>query len=426
MRWLKPFQACFGHQAQRVSLSQYVHGLLSDSPRKSMQAMLARVTDPTAYQNFQHFITHAPWRADRVWRTLLAQLPDRRGIVLLDETAFPKKGTASVGVAPQYCGTLGKTANCQVAVTAAWWAHGRAWLIGAALYLPRDWTTDPPRRARARIPEAVAFQEKWRLALQLLRRARAAGLTVTAVVADAAYGDVAAFRTALHRCRLAYALGIACTTTIFLGTPTHRPPGPPTGRRGRPRTWRRLVPPVTPLQVRALAARWPATQWRRLTWRNRDHEPRTALFAAWRVTPAHDWRTGRLAPEVWLLCERSLQATDPDQFFFIHLPRGTALRRLVELAHQRWAVEQQYQQLKTELGLDHFEGRTYPGWNHHVVLTAVAYAFLQRERTHRDPSLTFELIHAIVQEIFTGLLFAAHPRHLRWLEEARQLLPLRL
>jgi SRSO17 transposase len=426
MIWLKPFQACFGHRAQLVSLGQYVNGLLSDSPRKSMQAMLARVTDPTAYQSFQHFITHAAWNADGVWRTLLAVLPERRGIVLLDETGFPKKGTKSVGVTRQYCGTVGRTANCQVAVTAALWTHGRAWLIGAALYLPREWIADAPRRAKARIPDAVQFQEKWRLALQLLRRARAAGLTITAVVADAAYGDVTAFRTALHRLNLAYALGIACTTTVFPGTPNHLPAGPRTGRRGRPRTWPRLRPVVTPVQVRAMAAAWPAGRWRRVTWRNADNPPRTALFAACRVTPAHDWRAGHLAPEVWLLSERSLDPTPDEKFFFIHVPPRTPLRRLVELAHQRWAVEQQYQQLKTELGLDHFEGRTYPGWNHHVVLTAIAYAFVQRERMHRNPSVTFEIVHAIVQEVFTGLLFAAHPRHLRWVQDAQQLLPLRL
>jgi SRSO17 transposase len=426
IEWLEPFKACFGHRTQLIALGQYVNGLLSDSPRKSMQAMLARVTDPTAYQTFHHFITHAPWKTDRVWRVLLAQLPARGGIVLLDDTGFPKKGKHSVGVVAQYCGTLGKTANCQVAVTAALWAQGRAWLIGAALYLPKEWTTEAARRTKVRIPADVRFQEKWRLALQLLRRARAAGLTVTAVVADAAYGDVTAFRTALHRLKLPYALGIACTTTVFRGTPHEIPPAPPTGRQGRPARWPRLVPRVTPLQVRTLAARIPAAQWHSVTWRNGTNAPRTALFAACRVTPAHDWREGRLAPEVWLLCERSTDPMPDEHFFLLHLPKRTVLRRLVELAHQRWAVEQQYQQLKTELGFDHFEGRTYPGWNHHIVLSAVAYAFLQRERIHREPTVTFETIHAIVQEIFTALLFAAHPRYLRWLQDATQLLPLRL
>lgn len=428
MRWLEPLKACFGHRAQRVSLGQYINGLLSDSPRKSMQAMLARVTDPVAYQTFQHFITDAPWDPQRLWRALLKQLPERRGVLIVDDTGFPKKGTHSVGVARQYSGTLGKIGNCQVAVTATLWTGARAWLIGVALYLPKEWVTKHAvaRRAQARIPTTTVFEKKWQLALRLLRRALAAGLKVTAVVADAGYGDVTVFRTALHRLKLAYALGVSSTLTVFRGTPRLTPPPPPTGWRGRRPTRPTLAGKAKPIKVRTLAATLPAAAWRRITWRNGDNLLRSALFAACRVTPAHDWRHRRLAPEVWLLCERSEAPTPEEKFFLIHLPRRTALTRLVALAHQRWAIEQQYQQLKTELGLDHFEGRTYPGWNRHVVLTAVAYAFLQQERIDREPAVTFETIRAIIQEVFTGLLFAAHPRYVTWLEEARQLLPLRL
>ena len=174
MRWLEPFQRCFGHRAQRLALRTYVQGVFSDSDRKSMQAMLARVTDPVSYQAFQHFITDAPWDADRLWRRLLAILPERRGVLILDGTSFPKQGAHSVGVARQYCGALGKVANCQVAVTAALWTGVRAWWLGALLYLPRAWIDDADRRAAARVPAAAAFQEKWRQALTLIRRARAA------------------------------------------------------------------------------------------------------------------------------------------------------------------------------------------------------------------------------------------------------------
>ena len=159
-RWLDQFKICFGHRAQLVSLRQYVDGLLGDSARKSMQAMLARVTEPASYQAFQHFITHAPWDAERVWRRLRAVVPERRGIVILDETSFPKQGKHSVGVARQYCGALGKGANCQVAVTIALWTGVRAWWLGATLYLPAAWAMDPARRAHARIPARVGFQEK--------------------------------------------------------------------------------------------------------------------------------------------------------------------------------------------------------------------------------------------------------------------------
>ena len=159
--------------------------------------------------------------------------------------------------------------------------------------------------------------------------------------------------------------------------------------------------------------------------RGGDQPRRSALCAAVRVTPAQDWRQGRLAPEVWLLCERPGDGAD-QKYFFINLPRRTALAALVALAHKRWPIEQQYQQLKTELGLDHFEGRTFPGWHHHVVISAVAYAFLQQERIQRAPTITFEAIRAIVQDVFLGLLFAARPRYRAWMNEARQLLPLRL
>lgn len=421
VRWLESFQRCFGHRAQRLALLTYVYGLFSDSERKSMQAMLARVTEPISYQAFQHFITHAAWDADRIWRRLLEILPERRGVLNIDGTSFPKQGTRSVGVARQYCGALGKIANCQVAVTAALWTGARAWLIGALLYLPEAWLADPDRRALAQIPRGVVFQEKWRQALTLIRRARAAGLQLTAVLADAEFGDVTAFRQALHSWGLAYAVGVSRHLTVFQGTPTthvpaHRP-------RGRPRTRAVLAPETTALSVAAVAAALPARAWRRVTWRNGANRPWAARFAALRVTPAHDWRRGRLAPEVWLLCEQDLGATPRTKYFFVHLPASASLARLVRLAHQRWAIEQQYQELKTELGFDHFEGRSYPGWQHHVVLSAVAYAFLQQER--RRPRVgtpfTFPAIRAVLQEIFTALLLAQQPHLFARLQKLQQI-----
>lgn len=425
IRWLEQFKSCFGHRAQLLSLRTYVQGVFSDSERKSMQAMLARVTDPVSYQAFQHFITHAPWDADRVWRRLRAVLPERRGVVILDGTSFPKQGPSSVGVARQYCGALGKIANCQVAVTAALWTGARAWCLGAALYLPEEWVT-PSARQQARIPAAVRFQQKWRLALRLLRQARAARLTVTAVLADAEFGDVTAFRAALHRLRLPYAVGISSHLTVFPTRP--RVIAPEANRRGRPRTRQRMVMLVAPLAVRQFASHLPRSRWRRVTWRNGRQPPRTARFAAARVTPAHDWRHARLAPEVWLLCEEEAGTKPRVKYYFVHLPAAASLRALVSLAHQRWAIEQQYQELKSELGLDHFEGRSYPGWQHHVVLTAVAHAYIQRERMRpqRGTTLTFPAARAIVQEIFTALLFAAKPRYMHWMEQTKRQLQLRI
>ena len=423
VRWLEQFKRCFGHRAQLLSLRTYVQGVFSDSERKSMQAMLARVTEPVAYQAFQHFITHAPWDAERVWRRLRAIVPERRGILILDGTSFPKQGPHSVGVGRQYCGALGKIANCQVATTVALWTGVRAWFLGATLYLPDTWLT-PEQRQRARIPAAVRFQEKWRHALSLLRQVRAAGFTITAVLGDAEFGDVTLLRAALHRLRLPYALGISSTLTVFVRRPRLVAPIARAGR-GRPRTAHRVAETDRPIAVRDLARGLPRSAWRWIRWRNGTQPSRRAQFAALRVTPAMGWRVGRLAPEVWLLCER-----EPDgdlKYYLVHLQPRTGLRRLVELAHQRWAIEQQYQELKSELGLDHFEGRTYPGWQHHVVLTAVAHAYIQRERMRRGAAgLTFPAVRAIVQEIFIALLFAAKPRYMQWMEQAKHELQLRI
>jgi SRSO17 transposase len=421
---LEQFKSCFGHRAQLLSLRSYVQGVFSDSDRKSMQAMLARITEPVAYQAFQHFITHAPWDADRVWRRLRAVVPDRRGALILDSTSFPKQGPHSVGVGRQYCGALGKIANCQVAVTAALWTGVRAWFLGAALYLPEEWLTQEQRTA-ARIPATVGFEAKWRQALRLVRQLRAAGFALTAVLADAEFGDVTTFRAALHRLHVPYALGISSHLTVFTTRPRVR--RPPANRRGRPRTRLRLLQALRPVAVRAVMGELPPTAWHRVTWRNGRQPRRTARFAAVRVTPAHEWRQARVAPEVWLLCEEERGAKTRLKYYFVALPETASLGALVRLAHQRWAIEQQYQELKSELGLDHFEGRSYPGWHHHVVLTAVAHAYIQRERMRRGSSgLTFPAVRAIVQEIFTALLFAAKPRYMHWMEEAKRNLQLRI
>ncbi len=423
VRWLERFRPCFGHRAQLLSLRSYVHGVFSDSERKSMQAMLARVTEPVAYQAFQHFITHAPWDAERVWRCLRQVIPERRGVLILDGTSFPKHGPHSVGVARQYSGALGKIALCQVATTVALWTGVRAWCLGALLYLPEEWLT-ADARAGARIPAAVSFQEKWRQALVLLRRVRAAGFEVTAVVGDAEFGNVSTLRAALHRLRLPYALGISGDLTVFLQRPALQP-------RLRHRTLgqatTRLDRKSPPTAVAAVADAVPHRAWRTVTWRNGHHRPRRARFAAVRVTPAQGWRRGTLAPTVWLLCEREAGATARRRFYFVHLPPDASLRALAHLAHQRWAIEQQYQELKSDLGLDHFEGRSYPGWQHHVVVTAVAHAYIQCERRRRGAAgLTFPAVHAIVQEIFTALLFAQKPRYMQWMEQAKHKLQLRI
>jgi SRSO17 transposase len=412
--WLERFEKGFSRESQRGALRRYVTGLLSDSRRKSMEAMWARLSDPGTYQAFQHFITHAPWEAEALWKRLRAVVPERTGVLILDGTSFPKQGTASVGVARQYCGTLGKVANCQVAITVALWTGTRAWMLGAALYLPEAWLT-PVQRTRAQIPASVGFEPKARLALRLLRQVRAAGFKVTAVVGDAEFGDNATLRRTLQRANLPYALGVSSDLKVFVGTPALEAPPPLTGK-GRPRTRRRLPPDTHSLEARAWAATQPTRQWRLVSWRNGTNPPWRARFCAVRVTPAHDWRERRLAPEVWLLCERDLGPTPRIKYYLVDLPPTTSLRALVRLAHQRWAIEQQYQELKDEIGLDHFEGRSLPGWQRHVVLTAIAYSFLQSERRRRGQThLTLPRVHAVVQEVLTAHFFMTQPNYLKWM-----------
>jgi SRSO17 transposase len=393
--WLAPFERSFGHVAQRGAFRRYLLGLLSDSRRKSMSAMWERVHDPGTYQAFQHFISHAPWDHARIWRQLRAAIPDREGVLILDATSFPKQGTQSVGVARQYCGTLGKVANCQVAVTAALWTGARAWMLGAALYLPETWLTRVARQG-AKIPATVRFQEKWRLALTLVRQARAAGLRITAVLGDAEFGDNRTLRQHLHRSRLDYALGVSSTLTVVrAGT-----------RRAEP--------------VRAIAEQLPRRAWRVVSWRNGHNRPWQAQFAAVRGTPTPRW-PHRHTPEIWILFERDLGATPRVKTYFVSLPATTSLRALVRLAHHRWAIEQQYLELKDELGLDHFEGRSFPGWHRHVLLTALAYTWLQHERRRagaRLPSLP--MARAVITEVLTAHFFVTNPRYLETMMKFRE------
>jgi SRSO17 transposase len=414
--WLEPFETCFSHVAQRGAFRRYLLGLLSDSRRKSMSAMLERVTDPGTYQSFQHFITHAPWSAERLWRQLRALIPERTGMLILDGTSFPKQGRRSVAVARQYCGTLGKVANCQVAVTAALWTGVRAWMLGAALYVPQEWLT-PEARQRGRIPATLRFQEKWRLALTLLRQIRAAGFQITAVLGDAEFGDNATLRRTLHRLQLPYALGISSTLTVFRGTPPVAVPARKPGRTATP-TRLQLTDNTRPEAVRSIAASVPARVWRRVAWRNGANRPWAAHFAALRVTPAHDWRNRRLAPEVWLLFERDLGTTPRVKAYLVALPATASLRALIRLAHHRWAIEQQYMELKDELGLDHFEGRSFVGWHRHVVLTAMAYTWLQDARRRAGARLpTLPVARAVITEILTAHFFVTRPHYLETMQK---------
>ncbi len=374
--FLDRFAGCFGRRAQRDGASRYIHGLLNDSPRKSMQPMEARLplNDAASYQRLQHFISHSPWSAAPVWTRVRAVLPVRRGLLLVDETAFPKHGDQSVAVGRQYCGALGKIANCQVAVSTALLADQLAWPTTMELYVPEDWAEDADRRARADIPRTLRFRPKWRIGLTHVRQVRAAGLQIDGVLADAAYGNVHAFRTAIDRMGVRYAVGVASRLTVHV-----------TGARRR-------------YKISRVIKQLPRHAWRRVAWAQGTKGPLAARFAALRGRP-----TAR-GPECWLLAERPLTTRGERKAYLLNLPASASLRELVRLARARWPIEQHYRELKDELGLDHFEGRSYRGWNHHAVIAALAFTFLQLERRlGTKPLPTFPEVRNWMRDVVAAL-----------------------
>ena len=371
------FASCFGRRVQTNAASQYLQGLFNDSERKSMQAMHGRLSDPPPYQALQHFITDSPWPTAGMWARLREVIPERRGILAVDDTGFPKQGTASVGVKRQYCGALGKTGNCQVAVSTALIGAQCVWPTSCELYLPAEWAADAERREKTRVPPTVRFREKWRMALAHVRAVRTAGFDIEAVVADADYGTTTAFRTGLEREGLRYAVAVR-------GTVLH--------------AWAPGAATTCSLETIGRALR--PSAWRRVRWAQGTKGPLVARFAALRLR----LRQGR--GERWVLFERSL-ADDERKYYVLNLDATASLKTLVRLARSRWPIEQQYRELKTELGLDHFEGRSYPGWSHHTVLTAVAFTFLQLERRRApdQPRPTLPTVRAWMRQIAAILYF---------------------
>jgi SRSO17 transposase len=388
------FAGCFSRRPQPAAASTYIAGLFNDSERKSMQAIHGRLSTPQDYQALQHFITHSPWDAGRVWTHLRTLVPVRTGLLALDDTGFPKQGTHSVGVQRQYCGALGKIGNCQVAVSSALIADGRTWPLTFELYLPESWMSDAARREAVGIPTTLPFRPKWRIALSHVRTVLKAGFAIAGVVVDADYGSNLKFRTALERLGLRYGVAIRGELTFWTA--------------GAKRSDTAAV----------LAAAAFPEEWQPITWGAGTTRPLRADFYAVRVRvrPTH--------PERWLLCERS---GDVRKFYLLNLAPTATVKELVTLARARWPIEQQYRELKDELGLDHFEGRSYQGWAHHVVLTAVAFTFLQLERARatEGPRPTLPIVRGWIREIM-GLLYLLHNRQLlRTLDSFRRNPPLR-
>lgn len=374
--------AGLGRSERRNWGGVYVRGLLATGGRKAAATMADHLPDGNA-QALQQFIGQSPWPWEPVRRQLadrLVRAIDPPAAWIVDDTGFPKKGSHSVGVARQYSGTLGKVGNCQVAVSLHYATDELAAPLDFTLYLPEEWLS-PERRREAGIPEEVVFRPKWQLALDLIDRARSWEVPQGVVTADAGYGNTSEFRAGLAERGLPYIVAIQETTGLFPDMGEAVPP-PRTGRRGRPRA--KPAGATSPVSAAALAQTWPEAKWQRVMWRLGSKGPLQSRFAAARVLPAHGYQHGGSKEGVcWLLAEWPEGQETPTDFWLADLAEETGLVELVRLAKLRWWIEQGYQQLKDELGLDHYEGRSWQGWHHHVTLTMMAFGFLLLESLHR-------------------------------------------
>jgi len=359
---------------QRAKAEQYVRGLLLEGRRKSIQPMAARLADGDE-QGLQQFITDSPWQDGPVRRRLAARMTAEiapEGWVV-DDTGLPKDGRFSPGVGHQYCGALGKTANCQVVVSVNAVTDRASCPLDWRLFLPAAWDADDERRARAKIPDDVRHRPKWQLALDILDELIGWGLERRVVQADGGYGDVTAFRLGLEQRDLEYVVQVKGTTSA---QPTEAVPvRPPYPGRGRPPVARYPHPPSS-LRELALAAGQAATQT--VTWREGDRGALTGQFIALRVRPANDAQRGDdgVLPDRWLLAEWPTGKDEPVKYWLSNLPADTPLTQLVRLAKLRWRIEHDYRELKQCVGLDHYEGRSYRGLHHHLTCVTVAHAFL--------------------------------------------------
>ena len=366
---------------QRAKGEQYVRGLLLEGRRKSIQPMAGRLPDGDE-QGLQQFITDSPWDDAPVRRRLARRMSGEIGPEgwVVDDTGLPKDGRFSPGVAHQYCGALGKTANCQVLVSVNAVTDRASCPLDWRLFLPPAWDADPERRARAKIPDDVRHRPKWQLALDIVDELIGWGLERRIVQADGGYGEVTAFRLGLEQRDLQYVVQVKATTSA---QPADAVPVAPAYRgMGRPPVARY---PDKPRSLRDLALAVGAGQARTVGWREGDRGPLSSRFVALRIRPANDAQREHdgVLPERWLLAEWPPDKTEPVKYWLSNLPADTPLQTLVRAAKLRWRVEHDYRELKQCLGLDHYEGRSYRGLHHHLTCVTVAHAFLTSCRLAR-------------------------------------------
>src|SRR5208337_1790077 len=384
-----------GRKERRDHAGEYIRGLLMDGERKSIEPLAGRLPDGDV-QALQQFVNQSPWPSGEVRASLARKVEGEfvpEAYWLIDEVSFPKQGKHSVGVAHQYCGTLGKTANCQVAVTLDLGTEESSTPLDLALYLPEQWINDPARRKEAGIPEDITFRTKPDLALDLVNEVKGWGLQGRLVLADSAYGDVFEFRQGLRSQELDYVVQVSGELMAWTKDP--HPAKPPMKRGGkvpRKRFYADDFPP--PRSLGQIAKDLPSLSWKIVTWREGTKGPLTSHFArivVWMANGLVQGKTMRVPLEE-LLIEWPEGDKAPWKYWLSSLPPlRTSFRALVRKAKGRFRIEQDYEELKGEVGLDHFEGRSWQGWHHHVTLVTLAYAFLMLERMGNKKNFWIDL-----------------------------------
>jgi SRSO17 transposase len=384
-----------GHADRNIPLKAYCAGLLLPGERKSVEPMAARLAPDNirrTHQSLHHLVADAPWSDEAVLGSVrghvLAAMKQNGPVVawIVDDTGFVKKGTHSVGVARQYCGQVGKQENCRVAVSLSVSTYHASLPIAWRLYLPESWASDPERRKEAGIPSEIRFQTKPAIALAQIRQAVEQEVATAPVLADAAYGNDSGFREGITALNLRYAVGVHENITVWRAGETPRPK-PRRKGRGRPPTRLHRDAQHGPVALKELALSLPEPAWETVTWREGTRHKLKSRFAAVRVRPAHrDEKRSEPYPEEWLLMEWPAGEPEPTKYWLSTLPAQTRLTALVRLAKHRWIIERDYEELKQELGLGHYEGRGWRGFHHHATLCVAAYGFLVIERTRFSPS----------------------------------------
>ncbi len=370
------------HVRQRENALLYVRGLIEQGGRKSLQPTLFRLQEtPARYESMQQFLADSPWDPVLLVQACVERVAPEIGVTawVIDDTGIPKDGRHSPGVKRQYSGTLGQIGNCQIAVSVHAVGERGTLPLGFSLYLPQEWCSDQERRRQAKIPDEVVFQSKPQLAGALCARAAAWRLPAAPILADCDYGDDSAFRGRLHARECEYVLAVSARVSVY-GPETAFVVPERNGKVGRRRSIAR--PDRKQESVRALAERLPARAWKMLPCRTTPAgEEVTGRFAFVRVVATHPVRNDNQPPrEEWLIIEWPEHAEAPCDYWLSNLPPRTPRERLARLARLRWTIELDYRQLKGELGLDHYEGRSYPGFHHHCALVTCAHAFLTLER----------------------------------------------